>query len=559
MAKSGAEYEKGIISPEMKTLFDQFKNLNKEYDEKFLIKVPELAILNKDTEALALIQSDEALRIAGSLQETIDKMMDMKTKQSKQTSDNNTILANGAISTMTSTIVFGIIIALFFGWFISANINAVLAFLMAEAKKLAEAVQSGKLDIRGDVEATNFEFRPIVVGVNGIMDAFVRPLNVTAEYVDRISKGDIPAKITDTYHGDFNEIKNNLNQCIDTVSTLVKDANMLAGAAVEGKLASRADASKHQGDFRKIVEGINQTLDAVIRPLNVAAEYIDRISKGDIPAKITDNYSGDFNEIKNNLNQCIDGLGGLTESNKVLQRMANNDYTVNVTGNYNGVFAEVAKAVNQVEERIQHLTSTIVNVSNGELAELEAYKQLGNGSGRRSENDHVAPAMIRLMGNLRELISDFNMLSRSAIDGKLSTRADAAKHHGDFKKIVEGVNQTLDAVIGPLNVAANYVDKISKGDIPPRITDKYNGDFNEIKNNLNTCIDALNLLIVDDGGTVLEEAAAKNLTVRMSGNYQGAYNVMKTNINKVIENLDIAFSQVFEATEQVSAVSGEMS
>ena len=42
-----------------------------------------------------------------------------------------------------------------------------------------------------------------------------------------------------------------------------------------------------------------------------------------------------------------------------------------------------------------------------------------------------------------------------------------------------------------LNVAADYVDRISKGDIPPKITDTYNGDFNTIKNNLNTCIDAI--------------------------------------------------------------------
>ena len=40
------------------------------------------------------------------------------------------------------------------------------------------------------------------------------PFNVSADYVDRISKGDIPAKITDTYKGDFNTIKNNLNTCI---------------------------------------------------------------------------------------------------------------------------------------------------------------------------------------------------------------------------------------------------------------------------------------------------------------------------------------------------------
>ncbi|KPQ45061.1 MAG: sensory transduction histidine kinase, partial [Candidatus Methanoperedens nitroreducens] len=86
--------------------------------------------------------------------------------------------------------------------------------------------------------------------------------------------------------------------CIDAVNLLVTDANMLAKAAVEGKLDTRADASKHQGDFRKIVQGVDDTLDSVIGPLNVAAEYVDRISKGDIPEKIKDEYKGDFNEIK---------------------------------------------------------------------------------------------------------------------------------------------------------------------------------------------------------------------------------------------------------------------
>jgi methyl-accepting chemotaxis protein len=62
------------------------------------------------------------------------------------------------------------------------------------------------------------------------------------------------------------------------------------------------------------------------------------------------------------------------------------------------------------------------------------------------------------------------MLSQAGVEGKLSTRADASKHNGDFHKIVQGVNDCLDAVIGPLNVAADYVDKIAMGHIPPKIS-----------------------------------------------------------------------------------------
>src|ERR1700758_4313349 len=83
------------------------------------------------------------------------------------------------------------------------------------------------------------------------------------------------------------------------IEAMMADAMMLSQAAVEGRLATRADASRHQGDYRKVVEGVNQTLDAVIGPLNVAADYVDKISKGNIPARITDNYNGDFNTIKN--------------------------------------------------------------------------------------------------------------------------------------------------------------------------------------------------------------------------------------------------------------------
>ena len=82
-------------------------------------------------------------------------------------------------------------------------------------------------------------------------------VDTVAKYLDKISKGEIPSTIAETYSGDFNLIKNNLNACIDNVNALVADANMLAQAAVAGNLAARADASKHQGDFRKIVQGVN--------------------------------------------------------------------------------------------------------------------------------------------------------------------------------------------------------------------------------------------------------------------------------------------------------------
>ena len=49
---------------------------------------------------------------------------------------------------------------------------------------------------------------------------------------------------------------------------------------MEGKLATRADASKHQGDYRKIVQGVNETLDAVIAPVQEAGGVLQKVAGG---------------------------------------------------------------------------------------------------------------------------------------------------------------------------------------------------------------------------------------------------------------------------------------
>jgi PAS domain S-box-containing protein len=426
--------------------------------------------------------------------------------------------------------------------------------------ELVEKAKAGDLSARASVEASG-DYKILVDGINQMLDAIIEPLNVAAEYVERIATGDTPPKITDDYKGDFNEIKNNLNTCIDTIGVLVDEVGVVIGAGAEGKLDQRANADRTSGVWRKILRGVNVAMDGVIGPLNVAAEYIERIAKGDIPPKITEEYKGDFNEIKNNLNTCIDVMNGLLKETEnliqavgegkldargnaaaftgdwgrmvggmngmmeavakpidelvsVMGRMAVNDYTTNMSGAYAGSWNDLKDSSNKVHGQLTRIREIVDNVSQGSLIDLDGLKKVG----RRSENDELIPSLVRMMEAIQNLVEDANMLAGAAVEGKLDTRADAARHRGDFHKVVEGVNKTLDAVIGPLNVAAEYIDRISKGDIPPKITETYRGDFNEIKNNLNTCIDSVNGL-VQEVDVLIKAVGEGNLDTR--GNTAG--------------------------------------
>ena len=92
---------------------------------------------------------------------------------------------------------------------------------------------------------------------------------------------------------------------------------------------------------------------------------------------------------------------------------------------------------------------------------------------------------------IQGLVADTARLATSAIAGDLKVRADASVHHGDFRQVVDGVNRALDAVIGPLDTAAAFVERISIGDIPPLITQTYQGDFDKLRNNLNALIESM--------------------------------------------------------------------
>ncbi len=488
-------------------------------------------------------------------------------------------------------------------------IDAVNA-LVADANLLAKAAVEGKLSTRADAGKHSGDYGKIIQGVNATLDAVIGPLNVSADYVDKISKGNIPPRITDSYNGDFNIIKNNLNTCIDAVNALVADANLLAKAAVEGKLSTRADAGKHGGDFGKIVQGVNATLDAVIGPLNVSADYVDKISKGNIPPRITDNYNGDFNIIKKNLNTCIDAVNALVADANLLAKAAVEGKlaTRADASKHSGDYGKIVEGVNATLDAV----IGPLNVSADYVDKISK----GNIPPRITDNYNGDFNIIKKNLNtcidaVNALVADANLLAKAAVEGKLATRADASKHSGDYGKIVEGVNATLDAVIGPLNVSADYVDKISKGNIPPRITDNYNGDFNVIKNNLNTCIDAVNLLVADanmlakaavegklatradagkhggdfgkivqgvnatldavigpltEVGQILDKMAGGDLTVQIASDYAGDFNRLKTTVNTLGTQVRNAMQQIgananslVSAAEELNKVSQQMS
>jgi len=423
--------------------------------------------------------------------------------------------------------------------FINENIEALrtnIKALVADANILSQAAVAGKLATRADASRHQGDFRRIVQGVNDTLDAVIGPLNVTANYVDRISKGDIPPRISDTYNGDFNTIKNNLNQCIDAVNAMVADAATLAKAAVEGKLATRADAARHQGDFRRIVQGVNDTLDSVIGPLNVTAEYVDKVAKGIIPPEITTIYQGEYNLIKINLNAMVRMMSELlAETDKIIKGAKDGQLDVRAdaskfVGGWNQLVTGVNDAVTNIVDPLNVTADYVDKVAKGIIppAITTDYK------GQYNVIKLNLNAMVKMMS---DLLGETDKIIQGAKDGQLDVRADASKFVGGWNQLVAGVNSAVTNIIDPLNVTADYVDKVAKGVIPPVITTEYRGQYNVIKGNLNAMAKMMSELLAETD-KIIKGAKEGQLEVRADASkFVGGWNQLVAGVNDAVTNI----------------------
>ncbi len=404
----------------------------------------------------------------------------------------------------------------------------------------------------------------------------------------QINEGD---KYTVEVKKDFQKINNNLELVKQAVGRLIGDGISVSSAAIDGNFDVRSDVEKHNGDYKKIVHGFNGTLDTVVDKMKWYEAIIDAVP---FPIHVIDMDMNwvflnkafeklmiDQKSVKDRKEAvgkpCSTASANICNSQgcgiKQLHRGLNETYfdwcgmsckqetsfLVNVKGEKIG-YVEVVTDLSSIlsvkdytKKEVDRMSSNLALLAEGNL---EFDMDINAGDKYTGE---VKKEFEKINNNLElvkqavgTLISDGIALSSAAVEGKLDKRADVSKHKGDFKAIVKGVNETLDAVIGPLNMAAENIDRISKGDIPERIIENYNGDFNKIKNNLNLLIDSTKEIT-----NLAGEIAGGNLMVSIKERSEKDQ-LMKSLIT-MVENLKEVVNSVKSASSNVTISSQEMS
>jgi methyl-accepting chemotaxis protein len=254
-------------------------------------------------------------------------------------------------------------------------------------------------------------------------------------------------------------IARNFAQALKNLRGFCEEVRTVGGAIKDdGTLAARLDASKYAGLFRETAESVNAAFEALHFPINVLTMMFETINRGEIPEKRDDKYSGDMQQIKDRVDACIDNLQVLVEIDHALHRMSLNDCSVTIEGNHAGIFGKIAASANEVQSRLKNIVRNLEALGAGDFKEVLAELKAVN---KRSENDELVPALISTMTAIQSLVADAQALNQAALDGRLAQRADAEAHKGDYRRVVEGMNQIFVAISEPLRATAENASSLA--------------------------------------------------------------------------------------------------
>lgn len=194
-------------------------------------------------------------------------------------------------------------------------------------------------------------------------------------------------------------------------------------------------------------------------------------------------------------------------------------------------------------------------------------------------------------------------LSESMTAGNLDARGDTSTLKGKDAEIIQLINGMIDSLVSPMRLAGDALDEIAHGRLPPFVIDDYKGEFNKIKQNINTLLAILygmhgetehlitsvsqgklktrgndwdyegiwkNLIggmnttldaviaPINEAGAVLDRLAHYDLNARMSGKYRGEHAAIRKAMNTTASSLHEAISNVSETVGFVSDVGKQM-
>ena len=514
--------------------------------------------------------------IWGELTGNVNTMASNLTAQVRDIAKVSTAVAKGDLTQKITVDVKGEIADL------KENINRMVDSLNIfgdEVTRVAREVGTeGKLGGQANVPEVEGTWKELTDNVNTMASNLTTQVRGIAEVATAVANGDLTKKITVEVQGEILELKNIINQMVDSLNIFGDEVTRVAReVGTEGKLGGQANVPGVRGTWKELTDNVNAMVSNLTAQVRDIAEVATAVAKGDLTQKITVDVKGELLELKENLNQMVDSLnifaGEVTRVAREVGtegKLGGQATVPNVEGVWKQLTDNVNIMANNLTTQVRGIVRVVTAVSKGDLTQkftLDA----------RGEVAQLAETINQMVMMLNILAGEVSRVARVAgTEGKLTERAVVTDMQGSWKEIVDTLNNLLESIVSPVLEVSRIVRAISEGDLTQKVETPTAGDIQAMSNALNIAVNNLNALLgnINESSMVVgsssEEMAAKglemntitvNVALAMQQMAEGAKNqALKTDqAFKLIEEIMKATQETANKAEIVNkaAVLGE--
>lgn len=210
------------------------------------------------------------------------------------------ILASSNNRAFQGTLVIGgtviIAIAILF-WVSRRYIFKPLSEVSGAATKIANGDLDQRLDYKSGDELGNLSesFRGLIGYIRGVAGA-----------ADGLAKGDLNHTVVAKSEKDV--LSQNINRVAEALKDVIGESEKVIAAANDGDLTVRGDESRFEGAYQSMVGSVNRMMDTVATPVNESNKILDDVANRNLTARMSGDYKGQFNKIKQSMNVAVEGL-----------------------------------------------------------------------------------------------------------------------------------------------------------------------------------------------------------------------------------------------------------
>ncbi len=149
------------------------------------------------------------------------------------------------------------------------------------------------------------------------------------------------------------------------IKEVMNETNGLTEAYERGDLSIRGRAEKHQGAYGKLIDGINKSVDEIIKPVQASTKVLKVMSTGDLTVRVDGEFKGDHQVLKNSINMLGDSLENvLLDVSNAVQATASaaNQISSSTEEMAAGAHEQTAQTT-EVASAVEEMTTTILENS----------------------------------------------------------------------------------------------------------------------------------------------------------------------------------------------------